>query len=218
MAASSLSSIFAKERTFRPKKKWEKGTLKYDLHKKAKASLHAGLDLKGAVQLPPDEDLNDWIAIHVVDFFNRVNLMYGTIADFCTDANCPKMSGGPKFEYYWTDGDKYKKPTALTAPKYINLLMDWIDSLINSDAIFPTQMGTPFPKAFLPTCKKILTRLYRVFVHVYIHHFDKIVSIGAEAHINSCYKHFYYFVTEFQLVDPKEFEPLREMTSRMCRM
>lgn len=53
----------------------------------------------------------------VVDFFNRVNLMYGTIADFCTDANCPKMSGGPKFEYYWTDGDKYKKPTALTAPK-----------------------------------------------------------------------------------------------------
>ena len=30
----------------------------------AQASLHAGLDLKGAVQLPPDEDLNDWIAIH----------------------------------------------------------------------------------------------------------------------------------------------------------
>ena len=26
------------------------------------------------------------------------------------------MSGGPKFEYYWTDGDKYKKPTALPAP------------------------------------------------------------------------------------------------------
>ena len=107
--------------------------------------------------------------------------------------------------------------------------------------------GTPFPKAFIPTCKKILTRLYRVFVHVYIHHFDKIVAIGAvsgvcvcvcvcvracvracvcfhtclcvciyicaylhsqEAHINTCYKHFYYFVTEFKLVETKEFEPL----------
>ena len=42
--------------------------------------------------------------------------MYGTIADFCTEKNCPKMSGGQKFEYYWTDGDKYKKPTALAAP------------------------------------------------------------------------------------------------------
>ena len=29
-----------------------------------------------------------------------------------------------------------------------------------------------------------------------------------EAHVNSCYKHFYYFVLEFNLVDSKEFEPL----------
>ena len=25
--------------------------------------------------------------------------------------------------------------------QYINLLMDWADSLINSDSVFPTQMG-----------------------------------------------------------------------------
>lgn len=37
----------------------------------------------------------------------------------------------------------------------------------------------PFPKSFLPLCRKILTRLFRVFVHVYIHHFDRIVNIGA---------------------------------------
>lgn len=37
----------------------------------------------------------------------------------------------------------------------------------------------PFPKSFIPLCKKILTRLFRVFVHVYIHHFDRIVAIGA---------------------------------------
>ena len=65
-----------------------------------------------------------------------------------------------------------------------------------------------------------------MFVHVYIHHFDKLVGIGAvshscsclyfqcyfiisqEAHINTCYKHFYYFVNQFKMVDPKEFEPL----------
>lgn len=39
--------------------------------------------------------------------------------------------------------------------------------------------GVPFPKTFLPTVKKVLSRLFRVFVHVYIHHFDKMVALGA---------------------------------------
>ena len=74
----------------------------------------------------------------------------------------------------------------------------------------------PFPKTFQPQCKKILTRLYRVFVHVYVHHFDRIMSIGAEPHVNTCYKHFYYFVTEFDLINEKEFAPLQEMTRKIC--
>lgn len=56
--------------------------------------------------------------------------------------------------------------------------------------------------------RKILSRLFRVFVHVYIHHFDRIAQMGSEAHVNTCYKHFYYFVKEFSLIDPKELEPL----------
>lgn len=68
--------------------------------------------------------------------------------------------------------------------------------------------GTPFPKTFMQVAKKILSRLFRVFVHVYIHHFDRVSQMGAEAHVNTCYKHFYYFVTEFNLTDHKELEPL----------
>lgn len=69
-------------------------------------------------------------------------------------------------------------------------------------------LGVPFPKNFLQICKKILCRLFRVFVHVYIHHFDRVIVMGAEAHVNTCYKHFYYFVTEMNLIDRKELEPL----------
>lgn len=68
--------------------------------------------------------------------------------------------------------------------------------------------GTPFPKNFLQVVKKILSRLFRVFVHVYIHHFDRIAQLGSEAHVNTCYKHFYYFIREFSLVDQRELEPL----------
>ncbi|XP_061739507.1 MOB kinase activator 3A [Nerophis ophidion] len=212
----ALKQVFNKDRTFRPKRKFEPGTQRFDLHKKAQASLNAGLDLKQAVQLPHGEDLNDWVAVHVVDFFNRINLIYGTISDSCTDKTCPVMSGGPKYEYRWQDEHKYKRPTALAAPKYMSLLMDWIEVQINNENIFPTNVGTPFPKTFMQVAKKILSRLFRVFVHVYIHHFDRVSQMGAEAHVNTCYKHFYYFVTEFNLTDHKELEPLKEMTSRMC--
>lgn len=77
------------------------------------------------------------------------------------------------------------------------------------DTPFPSvSPGVPFPKNFLQICKKILCRLFRVFVHVYIHHFDRIIIMGAEAHVNTCYKHFYYFGTELNLIDRKELEPL----------
>ncbi|KAK1801043.1 hypothetical protein P4O66_022649, partial [Electrophorus voltai] len=236
----ALKQVFNKDRTFRPKRRFEPGTQRFELHKKAQASLNAGLDLKLAVQLPHGEDLNDWVAVHVVDFFNRINLIYGTISDSCTDQTCPVMSGGPKYEYRWQDEQRYKRPTALPAPTYMSLLMDWIEMQINNEQIFPTNVGkhtsarlllygsdalftskfrrgTPFPKSFFQVAKKILSRLFRVFVHVYIHHFDRVSQMGAEAHVNTCYKHFYYFVTEFNLIDHKELEPLKEMTSRMCR-
>ncbi|XP_077979299.1 MOB kinase activator 3B-like [Glandiceps talaboti] len=212
-----FGKFFQRDKTFRPKKKFEPGTMRYQLHKKAQASLQAGLDLKATVQLPAEEDLHDWVAVHVVDFFNRINLIYGTVCEFCDRSTCPTMSGGPKYEYMWCDGVKYKKPTAVPANQYISLLMEWVESQINNEDLFPINVDVPFPKNFIPACKKILTRLYRVFVHVYIHHFDKLAEIGAEAHVNTCYKHYYYFITQFKLVEPRELEPLREMTDRICK-
>lgn len=137
----ALKQVFNKDKTFRPKRKFEPGTQRFELHKRAQASLNSGVDLKAAVQLPSGEDLNDWVAVHVVDFFNRINLIYGTICEFCTDRTCPVMSGGPKYEYRWQDDLKYKKPTALPAPQYMNLLMDWIEVQINNEDIFPTSVG-----------------------------------------------------------------------------
>lgn len=94
--------------------------------------------------------------------------------------------------------------------------MEWIEQQINNEDLFPVTVGISFPKNYISSVKKIMTRLFRVFVHVYIHHFDKLVGIGAEPHINTCYKHFYYFVSEFSLVDKKELEPLKQLTERLC--
>ena len=48
--------------------------------------------------LPEGEDLNEWIAVNTVDFFNQINMLYGTITEFCTEQSCPVMSAGPKYE------------------------------------------------------------------------------------------------------------------------
>ena len=31
-----------------------------------------------------------------VDFFNQINMLYGTITEHCTTESCPVMSAGPK--------------------------------------------------------------------------------------------------------------------------
>ena len=32
-----------------------------------------------------------------MDFFNQINMLYGTITEFCTPQECPVMSAGPKW-------------------------------------------------------------------------------------------------------------------------
>lgn len=44
------------------------------------------------MKLPKGEDLNEWLAVCVVDFFNELNLIYGTISEQCTKTSCPKMT------------------------------------------------------------------------------------------------------------------------------
>lgn len=40
--------------------------------------------------------MNDLHVFAAVDFFNQINMLYGTITDFCTEESCPVMSAGPK--------------------------------------------------------------------------------------------------------------------------
>lgn len=71
--------------------------------------------------------------------------------------------------------------------------------------------GVPFPANFQATVKSILRRLFRVYAHIYNHHFAQICALSLEAHLNTSYRHFLLFVNEFQLVDPKELAPLNEL-------
>jgi MOB kinase activator 1 len=146
-----------------------------------------------------------------VDFFNEISLLYGTITEFCTSQTCPVMSASAQYEYLWCDNQKIKKPIKCSAPEYVDYLMSWVESQLNDEHVFPLQLGTSFPKNFQQTVKVIFKRLFRVYAHIYHSHFAKIVSLGAEAHLNTCFKHFIYFCSEFKLIESKELQPLSDL-------
>ena len=77
----------------------------------------------------------------------------------------------------------------MSAPEYVDLLMSWVEQQLNDETLFPLQLGTPFPKNFQSVVKNIFKRLFRVYAHIYHSHFQKIVGLGAEAHLNTCFKH-----------------------------
>lgn len=43
------------------------------------------------------------------------------------------------------------------------------------------------------------------------------VTLGEEAHLNTCFKHFYYFIDEFDLVDKREMLPLQELIDNLTK-
>ena len=52
----------------------------------------------------------------------------------------------------------------------------------------------PFPKNFAQIAKTILKRLFRVYAHIYHQHFPEVVRLREEAHLNTSFKHFIFFV------------------------
>jgi MOB kinase activator 1 len=37
-----------------------------------------------AVELPNGEDLNEWLAVNTIEFYNEISIIYGTLIEFCT--------------------------------------------------------------------------------------------------------------------------------------
>lgn len=71
--------------------------------------------------------------------------------------------------------------------------------------------ATPFPKSFMQSVKVIFTRLFRIFAIVYYHHYGALEAIGAVGHLNTSFKHFIFFIWEFDLVSEAEQEALADI-------
>jgi hypothetical protein len=122
-------------------------------------------------------------------------------AEHCTTENCKTMNAGQKYYYYrcvsimmlipinfryeflWADGYKIKKPTKVTAPEYVNLLFQWIDS-VTSEGLESAINGTIFCnfRSKLTNLlgeliyQTIFKRLFRVWAHFYHSHYNNVAD------------------------------------------
>eukprot|EP00761_Pharyngomonas_kirbyi_P001604 gb/GECH01001608.1/.p1 GENE.gb/GECH01001608.1/~~gb/GECH01001608.1/.p1 ORF type:complete len:222 (+),score=46.49 gb/GECH01001608.1/:1-666(+) len=192
------------------KKAKRKGSGRFDLHTDSVKSLGSNTNLEDAVKLPEGVELNDWLANHVVDFYESVSMLYSGVEQDCTAVSCPSMTVGTQFEYLWVDGHDYKKPTAVPAPEYIDRCLDWIENLISDESVFVVEENAKYPKNFKSQVKKIMKRMFRIYAHVLYEHFRKVKAEGYEAHINTSFKHFMHFNFEFDLMDRKEMVPMKK--------
>lgn len=123
----------------------------------------------------------------------------------------------------------------MPAPEYIDHLLSWVQSNVDNEQMFPSRIGkpvavveawsamanetgVPFPKTFPNFLRQIFKRLYRIYAHIYCHHYPVVVHIGLEAHLNTSFKHYVLFVEEHRLANGRDFwGPLGELVDNMLR-
>lgn len=68
-----------------------------------------------------------------------MNLLYGTVSEFCTAASCPDMTGPGGRSYAWYD--ERGKKSRVAAPQYVDYVMTYTQKTVNDESVFPTKYG-----------------------------------------------------------------------------
>jgi MOB kinase activator 1 len=154
------------------------------------------------------------VAVHAIDFYNDVSTIWAVMA---ADPYLQTFGPGEGFpsgvEYRWSDGT-HEAAVPVSAPLYIEKVLLWIAEQMNDETKFPDDdneaealrvFQTP---AFAALCGQIFRRIFRVYGIIYSSFFGTLEALDMAPHLNSCFKHFMFFCTEFGLLPEREMEPL----------
>jgi hypothetical protein len=86
--------------------------------------------------------------------------------------------------------------------------LDWIETLLNDEKVFPSHNS--FPKDYEENVSKIMTKILRIYAHIFYEHFREIQKLEMDKQLNIHLKHFVAFVYHFDLVSLKELDVLKD--------
>ncbi|KAJ8725316.1 hypothetical protein PYW07_016274 [Mythimna separata] len=167
------------------------------------------LDMRQLVDLPLGLDYNEWLASHTLALFDHVNLLYGTVSEFCSAASCPDMTGPGGRSYAWYD--ERGKKSRVAAPQYVDYVMTFTQKTVNDETVFPTKYANEFPAAFEGVVRRVVRLLFHVVAHMYAAHFRQLALLRLHAHLHLTFAHLTALDRRFALLDHKETEVLRDL-------
>ncbi|MES1907192.1 MAG: hypothetical protein MHM6MM_000357 [Cercozoa sp. M6MM] len=198
--------------SLRPLQRHREGSRHAQLHSRAQESLRS-MEYRQAVKVPQGASQSVWIATHVVDFFNSVSILFGAVLDSCTDTSCPVMRAGKRFEYVLPPHSVQGHGTGsedgrVSARSYITYWMLRIEEQMKRGDFDDKDASD---KIVLSA----FARFFRIFAHLFHHHFNIFVELEAQEHLEKSFKHFYFFCSEFKLLNEREQRPLRDLIERL---
>mmetsp|Transcript_98743 Transcript_98743/g.205822 ORF Transcript_98743/g.205822 Transcript_98743/m.205822 type:complete len:233 (-) Transcript_98743:166-864(-) len=181
----------------------------YKLHLEYSSATIGSAEVIESVKLPDGLDRSEWIASQLCGIFEEVVQLVNVMLDVCTEDTCPRMNAGKYIHYAWADEHN---PVArkVSAPEYMRTLLSYAEERLADRTVMPVD-GSPFPPEFEPMVKTVCKRIFRVYAHTYLSHFQIIRDQGVEGHLNCNFKHFYYFVKEFGLCTEEDMQPLGQL-------
>lgn len=78
--------------------------------------------------------------------------------------------------------------------------------------------GLDFPPDIVQTIKKIFRTYFAILAHIYYHHYNELLKLGAHRGLNTLLLHLVYFVREFSLMDSKELACLEELVAKLVKV
>jgi len=155
------------------------------------------IDLITLVTKPDHVDVREWIATHTISLFHNINLIYGTISEYCTAETCPLMQGPCQTYYTWVEerGKKLK----CTAAQYIDYVMTFCQKSISNQKLFPTKYAHDFDGTFYVEMRKMHRYLFAVLSHLYYAHSQLLLHMQLHKHLNTVFAHFTLLNKKYEL-------------------
>ena len=85
-------------------------------------------------------------------------------------------------------------------------------------SLYSNLAGYDFPVEFVTIVRKIFRTYFAILAHIYYHHFSSMYRLGLHDGLNTLLLHFIYFINEFSLMEPKEYQCLEELISKLMQV
>eukprot|EP00727_Mastigamoeba_balamuthi_P004889 m51a1_g14399 hypothetical protein (763) ;mRNA; r:355713-358545 len=158
-------------------------------------------------RIPRGVSMNQWIADNTIALYDMTVLSYSLTSEFCTQKTCPIMSAGPDVEYRWTEGGG--RSERVSAPEYAQLVLGWAYAQLSGD-----EYARGASRLLVTRSRRILSRLARVFAHVWHSHMADAEAAGLDRAVLRAFERFHAFTSEFCLVDDADLVPLRGLIAK----